>query len=253
MGFVKALLTLRYRPLSDTVIASVDTLEAESDDESMIPDLNSGVVRERLDADTTVEWISLNDSQILVGLQQMHASVRSYVDGIPPVIAQFVTDLIELARDNQDGPESTSSLLKTHELTRRVEVSMLLKPVQVNPKRRASRATSKGVEAALHQVIENYENLPLPSVDEQSVASALRDLAMSISDGEGLTSERTVDATFNTISKSGMRSQRKKTELLALVNDLRDQRTWQSAIDKALTTPELVGNSEQDAELNDAD
>jgi hypothetical protein len=76
---------------------------------------------------------------------------------------------------------------------------------------------------------------------------------MSISDGEGLTSERTVDATFNTISKSGMRSQRKKTELLALVNDLRDQRTWQSAIDKALTTPELVSNSESDAELNDAD
>jgi hypothetical protein len=76
---------------------------------------------------------------------------------------------------------------------------------------------------------------------------------MSISDGEGLTSERTVDATFNTISKSGMRSQRKKTELLALVNDLRDQRTWQSAIDKALTTPELVSNAESDAELNGAD
>jgi hypothetical protein len=76
---------------------------------------------------------------------------------------------------------------------------------------------------------------------------------MSISDGEGLTSERTVDATFNTISKSGMRSQRKKTELLALVNDLRDQRTWQSAIDKALTTPELVSNAESDAEINGAD
>jgi hypothetical protein len=76
---------------------------------------------------------------------------------------------------------------------------------------------------------------------------------MSISDGEGLTSERTVDATFNTISKSGMRSQRKKTELLALVNDLRDQRTWQTAIDKALTSSELVSNAESDAELNGAD
>jgi hypothetical protein len=50
-----------------------------------------------------------------------------------------------------------------------------------------------------------------------------------------------------------MRSQRKKTELLALVNDLRDQRTWQSAIDKALTTPELVSNAESDAEINGAD
>jgi hypothetical protein len=253
MEFVKALLTLRYRPLSDTVIASVDALEAENSETSSVPDINAGVVRERLDADTTAEWIPFRDSQVLVGLEQMHASVRSYVDGMPPVVAQFVTDLIELTRDSQDVSDSTSSLLKTHELKRRVDVSMLLRPVQLQPKRRASRATSKGVEAALHQVIENYENLPRPSIDEKSVASALRDLAMSISDGEGLTSERTVDATFNTISKSGMRSQRKKTELLALVNDLRDQRTWQSAIDKALTTPELVSNAESDAELNGAD
>jgi hypothetical protein len=104
MEIVKALLTLRYRPLSDTVIASVDALEAESKDESLVPDLNAGVVRERMDADTTVEWISLKDSQILVGLQQMHSSVRSYVDGMPPVVAQFVTDLIELARDKPDAP-----------------------------------------------------------------------------------------------------------------------------------------------------
>ena len=253
MEFVKALLTLRYRLLSDTVIVSVDALETESHDDSVAPDINAGVVRERLDADTTAEWISFKNSQILVGLQQMHASVRSYVDGMPPVMAQFVTDLVELARDSQDAPDSTSSLLKTYELTRRIDVSMLLRPAQIQPKRRASRATSKGVEAALHQVIEHYEKMPRPSIDEQSVASALRDLAMSISDGEGLTSERTVDATFNTISKSELRSQRKKTELLALVNDLRDQRTWQIAIDKALTTPELVSNSDSEAELNDAD
>ena len=253
MEFVKALLTLRYRALSDTVIVSVDALEAESHDDSVAPDINAGVVRERLDADTTAEWISFKNSQILVGLQQMHASVRSYVDGMPPVMAQFITDLVELARDSQDAPDSTSSLLKTYELTRRIDVSMLLRPAQIQPKRRASRATSKGVEAALHQVIEHYEKMPRPSIDEQSVASALRDLAMSISDGEGLTSERTVDATFNTISKSELRSQRKKTELLALVNDLRDQRTWQIAIDKALTTPELVSNSDSEAKLNDAD
>lgn len=253
MEFVKALLTLRYRLLSDTVIVSVDALETESHDDSVAPDINAGVVRERLDADTTAEWISFKNSQILVGLQQMHASVRSYVDGMPPVMAQFVTDLVELARDKQDAPDSTSSLLKTYELTRRIDVSMLLRPAQIQPKRRASRATSKGVEAALHQVIEHYENMRRPSIDERSVASALRDLAMSISDGEGLTSERTVDATFNTISKSELRSQRKKTELLALVNDLRDQRTWQIAIDKALTTPELVSNSDSEAELNDAD
>jgi hypothetical protein len=85
------------------------------------------------------------------------------------------------------------------------------------------------------------------------VAHVLRDLASSISDGEGLSSERTVEVAFNKISKTGMRSQVQKKELLSMVNDLRDQRTWQSAIDKALTTPELVLNSESDGELNDAD
>lgn len=253
MEIVKALLTLRYRPLSDTVIAYVDALEPEVNDSAVVPDLDSGVVREKLDADTTAEWVTIDSTDVLVGIQQMHASVRSYVEGMPPFMAQLLTDIVLLARDS-DGPESSqTALLKTHEMTRRLDISLLQRPAVTNEKRRASRATSKGVEAALHQVIENYENLPLPSLDEQSVASALRDLAMSISDGEGLTSERTVDATFNSISKSGMRSQRKKIELLGLVNDLRDQRTWQSAIDKALTTPELVSNSESDAELNDAD
>ncbi len=257
MEFVKALLTLRYRPLSDAVIAYVDAFEPDNDDSSVVPDVNAGVAREKLDADTTVEWISYKNSQFLVGIQQMHASVRSYVEGMPPVIAQFITDLVELARDTESSveqsSESSAALLKTHELTRRVDISMLKRPVQIVPKRRATRATSKGVEAALHYVIESFEDMPLPNADEQMVTGALRDLATSISDGEGLTSERTVDATFNTISRSGMRSQRKKTELLALVNDLRDQRTWQSAIDKALTTPELVGNPESDGELNDAD
>ena len=125
MEFVRALLTLRYRPLSDTVIASVDALEAENSETSSVPDINAGVVRERLDADTTAEWIPFRDSQVLVGLELMHASVRSYVDGMPPVVAQFVTDLIDLARDSQDVSDVTSSLLKTHELKRRVDVSML--------------------------------------------------------------------------------------------------------------------------------
>ncbi|MCX6534375.1 MAG: hypothetical protein NTW34_09385, partial [Actinobacteria bacterium] len=73
---------------------------------------------------------------------------------------------------------------------------------------------------------------------QQPMYPALRDLVQSIGDGEGLSSERAVDATFHAISKSPMPSQRRKTELLSLVNDLRDQRTWQSAIDKALSETE---------------
>ena len=152
MEFVKALLTLRYRPLSDAVIAYVDAFEPDNDDSSVVPDVNAGVAREKLDADTTVEWISYKNSQFLVGIQQMHASVRSYVEGMPPVIAQFITDLVELARDTESSveqsSESSAALLKTHELTRRVDISMLKRPVQIVPKRRATRATSKGVEAA---------------------------------------------------------------------------------------------------------
>ena len=253
MKSVKALLTLRYRPLSDTVIAYVDAIEPEAADTTAIPDLELGVVREKLDADTTAEWIAVEGRDVLVGLQQMHASVRSFVDGLPPIVAQFVTDLVVLSRDSEAPLDPQAALLKTHEMTRRVDISMLKRPPRIEPKRRASRATSKGVEAALHYVIESLEDLPKPLAVEQSVSGALRDLAASIGEGEGLSSERTAEATFNRILKSEMRSQKTKSELLGLVNDLRDQRTWQSAIDKALKSPDLVLNSEPDGGHNDAD
>ena len=59
MKGVKALLTLRYRPLSATVIAYVHAIEPEAADTTAIPDLELGVVREKLDADTTAEWIAV--------------------------------------------------------------------------------------------------------------------------------------------------------------------------------------------------
>jgi hypothetical protein len=233
--------------VSDTVIAYVDALEPDVNDSGVVPDLDSGVVREKLDADTTAEWVTINGTDVLVGIQQMHASVGSYVGGMPPFMAQLLTDIVLLAKDSDDPEASQAALLKTHEMTRRLDISLL------NEKRRASRATSKGVEAALHFVIDSFEHSPRPLPSDESVAHVLRDLASSISDGEGLSSERTVEAAFNKISKTGMRSKTQKKELLSMVNDLRDQRTWQSAIDKALTTPELVLNSESDGELNDAD
>ena len=251
---VKALLTLRYRPVSDTVTAYVVAIEADDGATSSdVPDIESSIVREKLDADTAAEWVAVEGVDMLVGVQQMHASVGSYVDGMPPVIAQLMTDVILLARDAGDSADTPANLLKTFELKRRLDFSLLRRPALINPKRRANRATSKGVEAALHHVIDQFDSIPSPLPDETSVAHMLRDLASSISDGEGLSSERSVEATFNKISSSGMRSQRRKSELLSMVNDLRDQRTWQSAIDKALTAPELALNSEADGEHNEVD
>jgi hypothetical protein len=84
MEIVKALLTLRYRPLSDTVIASVDALEAEPKDESSVPDLNAGVVRERLDADTTAEWIytSFSKQFHLLHSKTLLIITKFFLDGI---------------------------------------------------------------------------------------------------------------------------------------------------------------------------
>lgn len=99
---VKALLTLRYRPVSDTVIAYVDALEPDVNDSGVVPDLDSGVVREKLDADTTAEWVTIDGTDVLVGIQQMHASVGSYVGGMPPFMAQLLTDIVLLAKDSDD-------------------------------------------------------------------------------------------------------------------------------------------------------
>lgn len=238
MGDVKALLTLRYRPLSDTVVAFVDSLEGDAEDRGDLPNLEKGVVREKLDADTAVEWLRINRRDVLIGLQQMHASVNSYIEGMPPTISQLVTDLILLARDAKNEDDPQQDLLRTHEMKRRLDISLLQRPPQINEKRRASRETAKGVEASLSHVLDNLESAATPLQLQQPMYPALRDLVQSISDGEGLSSERAVDATFHAISKSPMPSQRRKTELLSLVNDLRDQRTWQSAIDKALLETE---------------
>ena len=51
---MKANVTLKYRPLSDTVMAYVDGLLADNAESEQIPDI-SDVRRDRVDADTLVE------------------------------------------------------------------------------------------------------------------------------------------------------------------------------------------------------
>jgi hypothetical protein len=123
----------------------------------------------------------------------------------------------------------------------------LLRPITITAPVRATKATTKAVEAALHHMIDSAEaandDAMRPSI------AALRDLALSIGDGEGLSSARSAEATFQTISQSNMRSRRQQQAWLNVVNDLRDQRTWSRAIEAAMESPDVV--SEVDAASDD--
>lgn len=251
---MKAHLTLKYRPLSDTVLGFVEGLSPEAGESASTPDITTNIVRDRLDADTTVEWAPIGGVDVLVGFQQIHASVRPHVEGLPAVIGILVTELILKAQDDDNEtfePSGPASILRSFEMRHDVNVTMLVKPVAVRDRVRAPRATTKGVEAALHHMIDRAEI----SDDESSrpALAALRDLAASIGDGEGLSSERTADAAFQAISASGMRSRRQQTAWLNVVNDLRDQRTWSRAINSAMSAPDPDAMSEVDAAANDED
>ncbi|MEY2610567.1 MAG: hypothetical protein EBX99_10090 [Acidimicrobiia bacterium] len=251
---MKAHLTLKYRPLSDTVLGFVEGLTPDAGESSTLPDISSTVVRDRLDADTTVEWAPIDGVDVLVGFQQLHASVRPRVEGLPGLIGVLVTELILKAKDDEDTEDvvgGPASILRSFEMRHDVDVTMLVKPVVVRERVRAPRATTKGVEAALHHMIDRAE----VNEDDSSrpALAALRDLAASIGDGEGLSSERTAEAAFQAISSSGMRSRQQQTAWLNVVNDLRDQRTWSRAIQSAMSAPDSDAMSELDAAKNDDD
>jgi hypothetical protein len=246
---MKANVTLKYRPLSDTVMAYVDGLLADSAESEQIPDI-SNVRRERVDADTLVEWSMVDGKEYLVGVQQMHASVRPHVEGIPSVIGVLVTELVLVSRDADSDAEadaSPASLLRTFEMQHVVDLEQLLRPITITAPVRATKATTKAVEAALHHMIDSAEAANDDAM--RSSIAALRDLALSIGDGEGLSSARSAEATFQTISQSNMRSRRQQQVWLNVVNDLRDQRTWSRAIEAAMESPDVV--SEVDAASDD--
>ena len=225
MWEVKAQLTLRYRPVSDTVTAFVRALI--DDDGNVITGFDEVVITEKLDADTVVEWADVDGHQILVALQQMHASVRTMVDGLPSVVALLASELIEGSRDHRSAG---TELLHTFDVVHEVALTAVARPKTSAKRSRAPRATSKGVEAALVDLAERIERSRPMTDDEAPVVWAIRDLAYSISDGEGLSSERTADAAVRTIRKSTMRSQAERRQLLSIVNDLRSQANWSRAI-----------------------
>lgn len=250
---MKAQLTLKYRPLSDTVLGFVEGITSDEDDPSTSPDITSSIVRDRIDSDTTVEWSSIEGVEFLVGFQQLHASVRPRVDGLPNLIGVLVTELILNAKDHDSSSvmDDPAAILRTFEMRHAVDVAMLAKPNVVTERRRAPRATTKGAEAALHHLIERAEILEGDDPSSRRALSALRDLASSIGDGDGLSSERTAEATFQAITASPMRSRQHKDMLLRVVDDLRDQRTWPRAIESAMAAPDPEVLSELDAATDD--
>jgi len=250
---VKARLILKYRVLSDTALGFVEELIPGDGDTAPTPDISSSIVRDRLDADTTVEWAPIEGVDVLVGFQQLHASVRPRVEGLPGLIGVLVTELILNAKDDQSSSEVVDpvAILRSFEMRHDVDVAMLLRPTVVNEPRRASRATTKGAEAALHHLIDRAEIIEGEEPLSRRALSALRDLAASIGDGDGLSSERTAEAAFQAISNSPMRSRVNKDMLLRVVDDLRDQRTWHRAIESAMAAPDPEVRSELDAANDD--
>jgi hypothetical protein len=170
--------------------------------------------------------------EILVALQQMHASVRSMVEGLPSVMAALSTELIERARE-EHRPETSDDMMRSFEVEHEIASALLRRPATTVPRRRAPRATSKGVEAALVDLAERIEASKQFTDDEAPVVWAIRDLAYSVSDGEGLSSERTADAAARTIRNSSFKSRAQRQQLLSIVNDLRHQANWSRAITTA--------------------
>ena len=139
---MKAHLTLKYRPLSDTVLGFVEGLTPDAGESSTLPDISSTVVRDRLDADTTVEWAPIDGVDVLVGFQQLHASVRPRVEGLPGLIGVLVTELILKAKDDEDTEDvvgGPASILRSFEMRHDVDVTMLVKSVLREPPPRVSR------------------------------------------------------------------------------------------------------------------
>ena len=252
-GGVKAQLTLKYRVLSDTVLGFVEGMIPDDGESESTPDVSSSIVRDRLDADTTVEWAPVGGVDVLVGFQQLHASVRPRVEGLPGLISVLVTELVLKAKDEDSAPATTgpAAILRTFEMRHDVDVTLLVKPTVVHEPRRAPRATTKGAEAALHHLIERAEIIEGEDPTSRRALSALRDLAASIGDGDGLSSERTAEATFQAITNSAMRSRQHKDMLLRVVEDLRDQRTWSRAIENAMAAPDPEVLSDLDAADDD--
>lgn len=237
MTAVKALLVMKYRPMSDTIMGWVESVSNDDGSEADV-DLQTEPERERLDADTSVEWLRVGEvdgADHLVGLQIIHASVGGSIDGLPAVINETSHQMVEHGRSTGESGSLRERMLRADERRLEVPWSSLLRPVRVSPVKKAPRHEAKGVEAALSDFIDRLErDLPRQERSEPGL-SALRDLLSSVSEGEGLVSSRTAEAAVPVILHSQWSNRNYRIQAASLARFLQHQDQWNLAVKTALT------------------
>ena len=244
MESVKARLVVKYRRLSDTAIGWVASVEPAPADF----DIHADSEREHLDADTSVEWKSIEGIEHAVGFQIMHASVGGRVSGLPWIVNEIVHELVESER-SVPRPDDPAKMLKASERSTTVEFADLRRPPTIVRSAKAPMASAKGVEASLSEFITRLERDLSVHDRNQPGLPALRDLLSSISAGKGLSSERTAEATLEALLRSKWENQSAWKQARLLTTQLRFLDSWPSAMNLA-----LVKSAEFDAlDLDDDD
>lgn len=234
MTLVRALLVMKYRPMSDTIMGWIESVSNDDGSEADV-DLGAEAERERLDADTSVEWTKVGGVDHLVGVQIIHASVGGVIDGLPAVINETSHLMVEHARSTVDTGDLRQRMLRADERRLELPLLALARPARVAPVKKAPRYEAKSVEAALSEFIDRLErDLPRPERSEPGL-SALRDLLSSVSDGEGLLSSRTAEAAVPVILRSKWSNRSHLLHAATLARQLQHQEQWSLAVKTALT------------------
>lgn len=229
MESVKARLVVKYRRLSDTAIGWVASVEPTPADF----DIHADCEREHLDADTSVEWKTIEGTEHAVGFQIMHASVGGRVSGLPWIVNEVVHELVESERSSQ-RPDDPAQMLKAAERSITVDFAELRRPPTIVRSPKAPMASAKGVEASLSEFITRLERDLSTHDKSQPGLPALRDLLSSISAGKGLSSERTAEATLEALLRSKWENRSAWKQARLLTTQLRFQDSWPSAMNLAL-------------------
>ncbi|MFM8649822.1 MAG: hypothetical protein ACKODY_08650 [Actinomycetota bacterium] len=229
MESVKARLVVKYRRLSDTAIGWVASVEPTLADF----DIHADCEREHLDADTSVEWKTIEGTEHAVGFQIMHASVGGQVSGLPWIVNEVVHELVESERSSQ-RPDDPAQMLKAAERSITIDFAELRRPPTIVRSSKAPMASAKGVEASLSEFITRLERDLSTHDKNQPGLPALRDLLSSISAGKGLSSERTAEATLEALLRSKWENHSAWKQARLLTTQLRFQDSWPAAMNLAL-------------------
>ena len=239
---VKAELVVKYRRLSDTAIGWVSSVVPEPGDF----DLHADSHRENLDADTSVEWKTVDGRDFAIGFQVMHASVGGRVTSLPWIVNEIIHELVEAERSTP-RPDDPRLMLKATERVASVDFAALVRPPSVVAKQSVPLHAAKGVEASLSELIARLEKTLSPDEKNEPGLPALRDLLSSISGGQGLSSERTAEATLDALLRSNWSNRSAWKQARLVTSQLRFQPSWPEAIQSALMSHDDVDAIDDDS------